>query len=55
MDWKDILGKVLLIQFIYALATYLVDNSFDNWLKFIAIPILFTFLVLAVFYGLGKK
>jgi 3-phenylpropionate/cinnamic acid dioxygenase small subunit len=55
MDWKDVLGKVLIIQFMYALATYLVDNSFKNWLNFIAIPIIFTFLVIAVFSGLGKK
>ncbi len=55
MDWKDVLGKVLIIQFMYALTTYLVDNSFDNWLKFIAIPIIFTFLVVAVFSGLSKK
>jgi 3-phenylpropionate/cinnamic acid dioxygenase small subunit len=54
MDWRDILAKVLLIQFLYALATYLVDNSFDNWLKFIAIPIIFTFLVIAVFSKLGR-
>lgn len=55
VDWKDVLGKVLIIQFMYALTTYLVDNSFDNWLKFIAIPIIFTFLVIAVFSGLSKK
>jgi len=55
MDWKDVLGKVLIIQFMYALTTYLVDNSFDNWLKFIAIPIIYYFFSYCSFFRFKQK
>lgn len=55
MDGRSIFAKILIIEFLYSLATYLVDNSFKNWLTFQAIPVIFILLYIAVFSNLDKN